>query len=391
MLRLASYRARRKPLPNWDKRHDRHLIDSPSSEGTQQRLASSIHDPYVHVRSIVVTLIVECAAAWLCLEASIWSAARTPDFTFMRRKLIAFVVTFGVLAVGLGVGLGVGLTRRSDSANDSSSTTPVASSASTAISAASASATNNGIWKPPQNSSWDYRLSLVPLSFNTSVSVYDIDLFEVDGTTIDELHSAGHRVICYFSAGSYENWRPDNGSFPSEVIGNALDGWEGESWLNTTSPVVRSIMATRIQLAAEKMCDGIDPDNLDAYDNDSGFSLTQADAASYVEWLAEEGNSRNLSVGLKNCGAIAETVEPYVSWVVVEQCIQYEECEQYDSFVDAGKPIFNVEYPKGDTSNSSNVSAATYESLCGYNASVGFMTILKNMNLDAWGESCPYR
>jgi hypothetical protein len=29
----------------------------------------------------------------------------------------------------------------------------------------------------------------------------------------------------YFSAGSFENWRPDNRSFPDSVKGNPLDGW----------------------------------------------------------------------------------------------------------------------------------------------------------------------
>jgi hypothetical protein len=42
----------------------------------------------------------------------------------------------------------------------------------------------------------------------------------------------GRKVICYFSAGSYENWRSDKNDFPSDVLGNKLEHWEGEKWLD---------------------------------------------------------------------------------------------------------------------------------------------------------------
>jgi hypothetical protein len=33
------------------------------------------------------------------------------------------------------------------------------------------------------------------------------------------------KVFVHFSAGSFENWRPDNDSFPDVVKGKPLDGW----------------------------------------------------------------------------------------------------------------------------------------------------------------------
>ena len=50
---------------------------------------------------------------------------------------------------------------------------------------------------------------------------YDIDLFDAPKSTIDALHAKKRIVICYFSAGSHENWRPDAGSFPSSALGKA--------------------------------------------------------------------------------------------------------------------------------------------------------------------------
>jgi len=49
------------------------------------------------------------------------------------------------------------------------------------------------------------------LTIDTTVNVeiFDIDLFDVPQSTIDTLHARGSKVICYISAGTWENWRPD--------------------------------------------------------------------------------------------------------------------------------------------------------------------------------------
>lgn len=111
--------------------------------------------------------------------------------------------------------------------------------------------------------------------------MYDIDLFEVPQATIDLLHSQNRIVICYFSAGSWEDWRPDASQFPSSVIGNELDGWPGEKvrtnscfltekWLDIRATKVRQLMQARMDLAVQKKCDGLEPDNVDGYKNDPG-------------------------------------------------------------------------------------------------------------------------
>ena len=42
----------------------------------------------------------------------------------------------------------------------------------------------------------------------------------------------GLKPVCYFSAGSAEDWRPDFRQFPAAAIGRAMDGWPGESWVD---------------------------------------------------------------------------------------------------------------------------------------------------------------
>ena len=60
--------------------------------------------------------------------------------------------------------------------------------------------------------SWQWQLSE---EINTSydVDMYDIDLVETPQSVIDELHSKGEKVICYFSAGSWEEFRDDANDF----------------------------------------------------------------------------------------------------------------------------------------------------------------------------------
>jgi hypothetical protein len=45
---------------------------------------------------------------------------------------------------------------------------------------------------------------------------------------VAQLHAAGAHVVCYLSAGSWEDWRPDRQRYPAGVIGKAYDGWVRE-------------------------------------------------------------------------------------------------------------------------------------------------------------------
>jgi hypothetical protein len=75
-------------------------------------------------------------------------------------------------------------------------------------------------------------LSTVPTSPYRNVQMYDIDGFNATAADVTALHTAGKKVVCYLSAGSYENWRSDAGQFPSAILGRNLDGWPGERWLD---------------------------------------------------------------------------------------------------------------------------------------------------------------
>ncbi len=215
-----------------------------------------------------------------------------------------------------------------------------------------------GPWSAPRNfiltSSVDWYKPLPLTTFqwqlqgsvNTSydVQLYDIDLFDTSEALIQQLQANGKKVICYFSGGSYETWRSDAGQFNSADLGNPLDGWAGERWLDIRSSNVHSIMRSRLDIALQKGCDGIEPDNMDGYINNSGFPLTATDQLDYNRLIANEAHLRGLSVGLKNDLDQIEELADYFDFAVNEQCFEYDECDLLAPFVNKGKAVFNVEY-----------------------------------------------
>lgn len=303
-----------------------------------------------------------------------------------KKVLILGGITFIIIAlgVGLGAGLGIGL-KGGDDDNDDDSGSDTGTGTNTTT------PTNTTVkWQPAVGTKWQIVLKNPINDTSVDAPVYDLDLFDNEASVITDLHDLGRKVICYFSAGTYENWRSDKDDFPSADLGNNLDDWPGEKWVNVKSTKIRKIMQTRLDLAVKKGCDGVDPDNIDGYDNDNGLKLTQADAIEYVNWLASQSHSRGLSIGLKNGGDIISSVIDNMQWCVNEQCAQYDECDTYAAFVEADKPVFQIEYPKGeDTNNNKDVTTKQVSTSCTATGSGNFSTVIKNMNLNNWVEYCP--
>ncbi len=103
-------------------------------------------------------------------------------------------------------------------------------------------AITDGDWSTPAPGiSWQWQLSGT-VNDGYDVTLYDIDLFDSSSDLIAELQQQGRTVICYFSAGSYEDWRDDESEFNSDDLGDTLDGWPGERWLDIRSQNVQRIM-----------------------------------------------------------------------------------------------------------------------------------------------------
>jgi hypothetical protein len=215
------------------------------------------------------------------------------------------------------------------------------------------------------------------LDLEVDVDVFNLDLFETLPATIEALHWKGVYVICYFSAGSWEDWRPDAEAFPGDVLGQNLEGWPGERWLDISRlELLTPIVEGRLDLAVEKGCDGVDPDNVDGYQNETGFALQAQDQLAYNIFLSEAAHRRGLAIGLKNDLDQIPDLLPYFDWVLNEECFSYGECAQLVPFRESGKPVFIIEY------------ALQPEAFCPEANRAGFNAIRKNLELDAYGVDC---
>jgi hypothetical protein len=219
--------------------------------------------------------------------------------------------------------------------------------------------TDTTIWQPAAGVKWQIQLIDAVEDTTADADIWDIDLFDNTAATISTLQSKGRKVICYFSAGTYEDWRSDISKFDSADFGSNLDDWPGEKWLNIKSTSVRSIMTSRLDMAKEKGCDGVDPDNIDAYGNENGLGLTEADSIDFLTFLATEAHSRGMAIGLKNGGDIIGSVIDKMQWSVNEQCAEYNECDVYAAFTEVNKPVFHIEYSDETIENGSSASTDT--------------------------------
>ncbi|KAG7375830.1 hypothetical protein PHYPSEUDO_015146 [Phytophthora pseudosyringae] len=233
----------------------------------------------------------------------------------------------------------------------------------------------NAWWKPTPGTSYQIQLSGT-LDLSYDVDMYDIDMFDTPNATIAELQQRDIKVICYFSAGTYEDWRSDKGRYSSDIIGTRLDEWEGESWVDIRSSKLRDIVTDRMTLAQAKGCDGVDPDNVDGAFNDNGFDLTADDQLDFNKFLASTAHSLNLTVGLKNDMDQIDALVQAFDFSVNEQCVQYDECDTLVPFIKADKPVFGIEY-SGDEATA-----------CAAANSLNFDTLVKTLGLQSERYSC---
>lgn len=243
-------------------------------------------------------------------------------------------------------------------------------------------------WKPPLNARWQYQLqgtarmaasgyinvniTAVPFTGGAAVhpAVFDIDLYQdgafagnastVNTAAVQAIHNAGGKAICYISAGTWENWRPDASDFPPSVRGRK-NGWPGEVWLDIRQTgILISIMQKRVDKCAAAGFDGVEWDNVDGYSNRTGFPLTAEDQTNYNAQLANLAHSAGLSVGLKNAVELAPALVSYFDYAINEECQRYKECGAYTSnFVKAAKAIFQVEYSGTPASICTDANALT--------------------------------
>jgi hypothetical protein len=229
---------------------------------------------------------------------------------------------------------------------------------------------------PKPGTSWQWQLT-GRVDQRAPASLYDVDLFENPARVVGELKARGRLVVCYLSAGTWERWRPDAGRFPARLRGAAVESWPGERWLDIRRiDLLAPVLRARLDLCRRKGFDGVELDNVDGYQNRTGFPLTARNQLEFNAWLANEAHKRGLSAGLKNDLDQASVLVRYFDWVLAEQCFEHEECRRLRPFLRAGKAALDVEY---------RLSAARF---CARARALGVSAIRKRPALGAWRISC---
>jgi hypothetical protein len=198
-------------------------------------------------------------------------------------------------------------------------------------------------WTPPAKPTFYWQLQ-GRLDTTVPAAVYDVDGFETSATEVAALHAQAKRVVCYVDVGTAESFRPDYKQFPKSVLGKS-NGWPGERWLDIRRlSVLEPIMTARFQMCRDKGFDAIEPDNIDAFSNRSGFPITPAAQLAFDEWVAQQSHALGLAVLQKNDGEQSVQQQPYFDGALTEQCNQYGECAEFEPYLAAGKPVIDAEY-----------------------------------------------
>lgn len=236
------------------------------------------------------------------------------------------------------------------------------------------------VWQPLPGSSYEWQLSSARIDRSVAADIYAVDGFDVSAATVDALHADGKRVVCYISAGTHEAWRPDAFRFPPAILGRRLPAWPGERWLDVRRlDALGPIMLQRMRMCRAKGFDAVEPDNVDAWTQRTGFPLTADHQLRYNRWLARTAHGLGLAVALKNDVEQVPALVEHFDFAVAEQCAEYDECERFRPFTAAGKPVFDIEY---------HVPLVQF---CSETARAGVYAVRKRLLLDSWRAPCPQR
>ena len=224
---------------------------------------------------------------------------------------------------------------------------------------------------PPIGATWQYQLT-GSIDVAAPAEVFDVDGADTGADQVADLHARGRYVICYLSAGTLEGWRSDGADLADSVVGRPLVDWPDERWLDVRRiDELLRLLRRRVAACAAKGFDAVELDNVDGFRNETGFPITAADQLAFNRAAAAAVRDAGLAVGLKNdAEQVSDLVDDF-DFAIVEQCVRRDECDRYVPFVEAGKPVFLVEYDLEPTV------------VCAEARRLGFSAIVKELDLTA--------
>ncbi|KNC81105.1 hypothetical protein SARC_06554 [Sphaeroforma arctica JP610] len=213
----------------------------------------------------------------------------------------------------------------------------------------------NRAWCPKKSNNEEQSCQKLDIPPNDGTGgIVNVDMFDTTTEAIIDIRTMGYTVMCYISAGTYEDWRADSVDFPTELKGLKMKNWD-EKWLDirTTNPYhnyLKALMQNRIITAANKGCQILEYDNLDCWSNNCLSGIQSRDDGmfqsqlQYNTWLAETAHQYGMGAALKNDLSQAELLEPYFDLAVNEECYYYNECDKLQPFIENNKAVLGTSY-----------------------------------------------
>ncbi|SDF04858.1 Glycoside-hydrolase family GH114 [Mucilaginibacter pineti] len=251
------------------------------------------------------------------------------------------------------------------------------------VDSTSLSNNKNTWWQPVAGVSFDWQLDDISSADVFSGNVVDVDAFTTSAETVAALHAKGKKVIAYMSAGTLENDRPDASLLPKEVIGKVYPEWPNEKWLDIKQlDKLKPWLNSRFNMIIKKGFDGVEPDNMDSYTNETGFNIQLADAKKYADYLISIAHSNGLSIGQKNVPEFTVDYAAKFDWALTEDAFNQGWQNDMAPYIKNNKPVFAVEY-------TDVTSQSTFENnICPAAKALGFSAIFKKRDLSKWVYKC---
>jgi hypothetical protein len=223
------------------------------------------------------------------------------------------------------------------------------------------------------------------------VDYLEIDGFDSSKELVTQIKANGTKAICYISVGTAEDFRPDFAELKKipNTVGKAYPNFAGDYFINTNHwRDFFPVMEKRIMMCKDKGFDYVDFDVIDSYAVDpkeSGFDLTEETQIAYIMALTDAAHAAGLKTVQKNTTELAVKLEPHFDALLLEQCMEYDFCDEAAPYVRAEKPVFNIEYP--DSTKEDIYAQAV---ICRKSEQAGIRTIFSNLALDRLAfQTCP--
>ena len=222
---------------------------------------------------------------------------------------------------------------------------------------------------------WQWQLSGV-LDPTVDADVFLLDPVATTAAQTAELRSRDRRLVCQVHVGSVLPTDPDADRFPAAVRG-AASRQPQSRWVDIRQwDALRPVLADRMRLCRGKGFGAVALADADGYAHRSGFPLTFDDQLRFNRRLATLARSLSLSPGLVNDLAQVAALAPDFDFAVNEECVRLDQCARLLPFIEAGKPVFHVEY------------AGSTTDFCVTTMGYGLASIRKERKLDAWRIPC---